>query len=537
MRRLTNRQYRNTLRALLTATVGEEDAGSVLGGVAGALDALPDETRKQVPEDLHGSYRRLDQDVAQAHVDAWYEIATSLGSALTTPALLERVVGTCATDTDPGNDAACVDGFVRTFGERAFRRPLTDDEVARYRGFYGATAGIDPLAFADVIGGVLSAPQFLYLIEHGGDERADRPGTFRLGAFELASRLSYHFWETPPDAELIDAARTGALLDLGEYQLQVDRLFRDPRTRTTLREFTRDWLKLEDLSDLDRNADDAVFRAFAGTALPGPELRERMIDEVLDFVDYYTWEVRGTMVDLLTANVSFARTDDLAAIYGAPLWSGEGPPVELPEGQRPGLLGRAALLATGTAMTRPIMRGVFMRRNLLCDEIPPPPDNAAATPPVLSPTLTTRQVVEQLTQAEGTACAGCHGAYINPLGFALEGFDALGRIRTEQPMFDAGGALVGSLPVDTSTVPRVRPSEREPSTGPTDLVRQMLASGKPQACVARHYFRFTFGRWEDEAADGCVLESLRASLVESGNFAQMLRDAVITDAFRERTFD
>ena len=538
MRRLSKRQYENTLRDLVNAVVGADDATVVWEGLRPALAGIPDEVRKQVPEDLHGSYRRLDQDVAQAHVDAWYEIATALGTALTAPSRLERVVGTCAVDADPANDAACVDDFVRTFGERAFRRPLTEAEFGKQRAFFGTGTGIDPLAMADVIAGMLSAPEFLYLIEHGAEERADRPGVFALDGYELAARLSYHFWETAPDAELLDAARTGALLALEEYERQVDRLFYDSRTRQTLREFVRDWLKLEDLSDLTRNVDQNLYKAFAGDALPGPELRARMIDEVLDLVDHFTWDEPGTLEDILTTNLSFARTSDLADIYGTTVWDGQSEPPALPDGQRPGILSRAALLATGTAMTRPILRGVFIRRTILCDEIPPPPDNAAAKPPELSSTLSTRQVVEALTETPGTACAACHGTYINPLGFAFEGFDALGRLRDRQPLFDDNGTLVGQATIDTRTIPLIATSEGEMSSGgPRDLIRLMLDSGKPQACLSRHYFRFTFGRWEDLDADGCVLESVRRSLTESGNFAELLRDVVTTDAFRERTFD
>ena len=119
----------------------------------------------------------------------------------------------------------------------------------------------------------------------------------------------------------------------------------------------------------------------------------------------------------------------------------------------------------------------------------------------------------------------------------LEGFDALGRRRTEQTLFDADGTVLGSAPVDTRTLPRVRSADKDESAGPSDLVRLVLASGKPQACVAEHYFRFTFGRWEDEAKDGCVLEELRRSVGEPGGFATMLRDVATLEAFRERTFD
>jgi hypothetical protein len=262
-----------------------------------------------------------------------------------------------------------------------------------------------------------------------------------------------------------------------------------------------------------------------------------MIDEVLDLIDYYTWTDPVGLSEILTTDHVFARTDDLAELYGVPVWDGTSTPPALPAGERPGALTRAAFLATGTAMTRPIMRGVFVRTNILCDELPPPPDNAAANPPELSNTLSTRQVVEALTQAEGTACAACHATRINPIGFAFERYDALGRVRFEQTLFDGNGSVTGSVPVDTTTTPQIVSRDETPSSGPADLMRLIVDSGKAHACLARHYFRFTFGRWESVKADGCVLETLRTSLTESGNVAQMLKDVAATEAFRQRTFD
>jgi hypothetical protein len=183
------------------------------------------------------------------------------------------------------------------------------------------------------------------------------------------------------------------------------------------------------------------------------------------------------------------------------------------------------------------MKGVFLRRNLLCDQIPPPPAGVNAMPPELRPGMTTRQVVEELTEQPDTQCRGCHANLINPLGFAFEGFDALGRFRTEQTLFDRQGNLLESLAVDTRSVPRITPSDQRESAGPADLVRLMLESGKLEACLARNYFRFTFGRWEDPVRDGCVLERLRGKLVQSGRLAEMLRETALAPEFRQRQFD
>jgi hypothetical protein len=223
-------------------------------------------------------------------------------------------------------------------------------------------------------------------------------------------------------------------------------------------------------------------------------------------------------------------------LYGVEPRDGSDAPPRFPASERPGLLTRAAFLVTSSANTRPIMKGLFIRRNILCDSIPPPPNNAANMPPELSDTVSTREVVEGLTEQPGTACAGCHATLINPLGFATEGFDALGRVRSEQRLFSADGEEVGSAAIDTRSTPQVVDGDTAPSTGPQDLMRLIRDSGKAHACFARHYFRFSFGRFEDAAQDGCVLEQLRAALVETGTLSGMLREVALAPAFKRRNF-
>ena len=534
--RLSKRQITRTLADLLRRTLADEAiASSAFDALASQLDLLPEEQRKKLPQDLHGSYRRLDQDVSQAYVEATYELALEVGRLLSDSSRIASALGTCAADTDATNDEVCLREFVQRFGGLALRRPLSTDEVDFYLGFYGLSPGVAPEGVADVIAGILSAPQFLYLVEHGGAEtNPDEPQ--ELDAFELASRLSYHFWDTMPDQELWDAAASGALADPGPYREQVERLFADPRTRETTREFYRDWLKLEDVPAMDTLNDQPVFKAFAGPNLPSSELRGQMIDEVLDLVQHHTWDDPSGFDALLSSELSFARTQELADLYGIPVHVDGAEPTRFPAGQRPGMLTRAAFVATGSANTRPIMKGVFIRTNMLCDPIPPPPDNAASNSTEPTDTAGTREVVEALTEQPGSACAGCHATLINPLGFATEDFDGLGRWREVQRLFDAEGNETGAAPIDTSTMPNVVPGDETPSAGAQDLMRLILDSGKAQACMARHYFRFTFGRWEDDEKDGCALDQLWRALGQGGSIATMLREAALAPEFRQRLF-
>jgi hypothetical protein len=150
--------------------------------------------------------------------------------------------------------------------------------------------------------------------------------------------------------------------------------------------------------------------------------------------------------------------------------------------------------------------------------------------------MTTRESVEALTEMPGTICANCHAPLINPLGFATEGFDALGRFRTAQRLFDASGSETGSKPVNTMTVPQVVIGDQTAIATPADLMSLMLDSGKVEACLSRGFFRFTYARWEDTTVDGCALEDARQALVSGGTVTDLAAAAVKSTAFKRRAF-
>jgi hypothetical protein len=534
LRRLTMTQYKNTLRDLVHWLVG--DAARAERALRELdFERLPLDRREPTPQDPHGGYRRLDQAVDQSHVDETLRVATALGNALTTPERLASVAGACANDADAGNDESCVSMFIRRFGARALRRPLDLEDERFYRVVFGG----EPSAagYADLITVMLSSPDFLYFVEHGAAELPEQAGSYQLSAHELASRLSYHLWQTLPDDELWRTAEDGSLLRAEVLRQQVARLMADERTRVTMAEMFSDWLRLDAVPVFDARSEDPLYAAFAGKDLPGPTLQQHVVDDALDMLGYYTWHEPLGLEALLTSELSFARDQDLARIYGVEPWDGSTRPPSFPAGTRPGLLTRAWFLASGSANTRPIMRGTFIRHALLCDELAPPPSNVNAVPPALSAAKTTRRVVEELTEQPGTACASCHTSLINPLGFAFEGFDALGRARSEQLLFAPDGEQTGALQVDTSSVPRITMEDERATRGPAELVQRMLQSGKLEACFARNYFRFTFGRREDLARDGCALERLRARLAETGRIRDMLEEAALLPALQQRRFE
>jgi len=529
--RLTRDEYVATLVDLLREAMPTSANALATAATQTAL-AMPEDQLVSPPMERHGGFSRLDQSQQQKYADVPFQIAAQLGKDMTaSPARIGELLGACA-NGGASVDRACLDAFVRRFGSLALRRPLGDEDAAFYLG-QAPAANVPAETIAGVVTRLLSAPRFLYHVE-SGTEAAGAPDTFALDAWELAARLSYHFWGTMPDAKLREAAKSGALLTGPGYAAEVDRLFADPRTEKTFETFFTQWFwPLLELPALDSRLGDATFRAFAGTNAPSAELRAKMVREVVDAATFIARN-GGKVRDVLTNRQSFARDAELAAIYGVAPWDGAGTPPTLPA-ERVGLLTRPAFLTTGTANTRPVMKGVFIRTTLLCDEVPPPPQEGMNVAINLSPTLSTRQVVEQVTESN-PACAGCHQAMINPLGFASEGFDALGRARKTQALFDATGRVVGQAPIDTTGRPSITGNDTRVASGIGEVSEWLAESGRVEACFAERYFRFTFRRIEATSGDRALVEVFAKAAREGKSLGDVLKASALRPEFKRRRF-
>jgi hypothetical protein len=529
LRRLSHAQRVNVITDLLRWAL-PSDASNILTAVATPLSQLPPDSRVGAPGERRGGFSVSDQTLQQALTDASYELAVALGKQMTSSsARLQRLLGTCATDTSATNDASCLEAFVRRFGARVFRRPLDDGEVAFL--LEGTSPGsVTAPIVAEVVGLLFSAPAMMFVLEHGTDNTAE---VAPLSAYELASRLSFHFWHTLPDDALWASASTGELLTPSGYQAQVQRLAGDPRARGTWQELWSEWFSLHELEELNGASTDPVFLALAGPDLPNADTREAAISDVLEMADW-TQQHQGSLSSLLLEKRSFTADPLLARLYGAPVWDKVSEP-PMPTSSRAGLFTRVAFLATGTANTRPIIKGARIRNSFMCENIQLPPGNVAAVTPKPSTTATTREVVEVLTQSSDS-CAGCHKTRINPLGFSTENFDALGRERTVQILFDAQGNKTGERPVNTVTQPFLTPDDATTSADATDMTRLLDDSGRVHSCFARQFFRFSHSRIEDDFNDGCELAQLEKAALSDKPLTELFTLPALEDGFKTRSF-
>jgi len=542
LRRLSHAQYQHAVSDLVTEFLGPE---------VGESDWLAykwlDEWALLLPVDLptgevdqtRGGYRRLDQAVFQQHAEAWAVIAMGisdefqLGHVWTIESYFDHA---CS----PFGDRDCVERWIRELGPRAHRLPLTEDDVTHYLSVYDDTSDAwladnpgDGWQATDrgtvaVTAAMLMSPWFTHHVELGDPDRGDDV----LTAHELANRLSFHFWQTAPDAELTAAASDGTLLDDAVYEAQVRRLVADARTSEALAEFFEDWLITDHIPAMHARVGTEPYDDFSAGYTPAADLHTAMADELRDLGIWHSVTQPSDFDTFFRSDLVLTDHHGLAQLYGLGVpWSGEGDPPVMADAQRAGLLTRAGLLATGSANTRPIVKGVFAREQLLCQPMPPPPDDVNAVAPAPSEEETTREVVQTLTEVSGSSCEGCHKALINPLGFATEGFDALGRPRTMEVLYSAAGEPVGSAPIDSETSVFIDGTTYDVSDA-HDLTSVILESGQAHACFARNQLRFALGRVEHHDSEDCTIEALGAALASGLTLDEFMVTVALLPEFK-----
>jgi len=351
--------------------------------------------------------------------------------------------------------------FCRTFVERAFRRPLDPQLAEQFVDRQFAEARDEETAVKRVVLLALKSPRFLYR-ELGGDPN---------DPFHVASRLALGLWDSLPDQTLWNAAASGQLATREQIVAQAQRMLPDPRTRSKIREFLLQWLKVDQPPDIAK--DRSKF----------PEFDEHVIADLrtsLDlFLEEVVWSDTSDFRELLLADWLYLN-GRLAQLYRPDL-----PPdapftkVQVDPGRRAGVLSHPYLMAgfAYTATSSPIHRGVFIARSVLGRSLRPPPEAVSPLPVELHANLTTRERVALQTKPE--ACQSCH-AMINPLGFTLEHFDAVGRFRVEE----------AGKPIDASGTYRTRSGKLVHFNGVRDLAQFLADSDETRSAFVEQLFHY-----------------------------------------------
>jgi hypothetical protein len=490
-RRLTRTEYDDTLRDLLQDTSRSGFA--------------------KLPEDVHDPFDndyRTQQQASAALIEAVETLAEEAAARALADASIRDSLVTC--QPTGADDAECLSSFIKSFGRRALRRPLSDAEVAQYLSLQAyAKEGNDFWIGVDlVLRAMLQDLEFLYRVELGTPSPG-YPGVFKLTQYEMATRLSYFLLGTTPSDTLLDLAEAGKLGTPEDVRAAAATLLTDERARERVERFHALWLGFHQL--------------------PHPEeLTQAMRAESAALIDKVVFEDGGDYMQLFRSEQTFL-TDYLAGHYGYELpGTDEGAWATYPDDKRRGILSHGSVLSSfgKFADTSPTQRGIFISTRLLCKEIPPPPPNVNADEPPESTSGSNCKIdkyQEHITAGNG--CYECH-KNMDPIGFGLENFNKAGQWRDHDDgapecLIEGSGTLEGVGEF----------------TGPAELSELLVESGELQDCVVNQVYRFALGRREG-TGDADVLSELREKFA-SGNYAfdQLLIDVVSTESFGYRKQD
>ena len=432
-----------------------------------------------------------------------------------------RRIFTC-TPASSARERDCARTILSTLGRRAFRRPVTDADVAALMTFYDAARSED--SDAGFEGGIQRAlerllmdPEFLFRIEHDPANAAPR-APYRVSDIELASRLSFFLWSSIPDDELLDAASRNRLGQPAALEQQVRRMFNDVRARRALvANFAGQWLELRNIRE--HTPDPDTFDEF------DENLREAMRRETELFLESQLSEDRS-VVDLLSADYTFLN-ERLARHYGIPGVYGERfrrVPLGADRDYRRGLLGHASLLTVTSYPNRtsPVLRGKWVLAQFLGAPPPPPPPDVNTT---LADKDSSGRLVSVRARLEehrqNATCAMCH-AQMDPLGFALENFDAMGRWRTVaegDTEIDASGGLV----------------DGSQFAGPAGL-RTVLLNRREQfvTTVTEKLLSYALGRRLEAFDQPAVRKIVRDAAADNYRWSSLVRGIVTSVPFQMR---
>ncbi|MGY8797696.1 MAG: DUF1592 domain-containing protein [Longimicrobiales bacterium] len=435
----------------------------------------------------------------------------SVSGVSETPA--RNVIFTCR-PTSMAEERPCAEEIVEQLASKAYRRPLKGDDLSDLMVFFdqGNDGGGFEYGIRTALQAILASPHFVFRLEEipSGVTPGD---VYDISANDLATRLSFFLWATPPDAELIAVAESGDLTDSDVLEEQTRRMLADPRAESLATRFASQWLRLQDLEKIHPDAQ--LYPYYDNT------LAEAM-DRETELLFHNIVQEDENIFDLLTADYTFVN-ERLARHYGLPDVTGPHfRKVPIADANRRGLLGHASILmmTSHANRTSPVLRGKWVMEVLLGSPPPPPPPNIPAFEETDAATdgreLTTRERMEQ--HRANPSCSSCHNV-IDPIGLALDNFDVTGawRIKENGMEIDASGQLYDGSPIN----------------GPADLRNAILS--RPSVFVrtfARNMMAYALGR-RVEYFDMPTIREIEADASENGyKMSSFIIGVVQSPAFR-----
>jgi len=425
------------------------------------------------------------------------------------------------------DEQPCARKILAALASRAYRRPVTEQETQDLLGLYraGRSRGDFETGISSALQGLLVSDQFLFRVEHDPPKVA-AGAVYRVGDLELASRLSFFLWSSIPDEQLLDLAQRAKLHDPAVLEQQTRRMLLDSRSKALMANFAGQWLLLRSLRSLPV-PDQEVYPDF------DESLRDGFQKELELFLDSNLREDRS-ILDLLRADYTFVN-ERLARHYGIPgIYGTRFRRVTLKDEARWGLLGKGAILMVTSFPNRtsPVLRGKWVLDNLLGTPPPPPPPNVPdLKEDIVSQHLSMRERMEQ--HRANPACASCH-ARMDPMGFALDSFDGIGRSRTADNVniWNHYTAVTTHTPLDTTGVF----PDGSKFQGPVGL-RALLLSHPEQyvETVTEKLLTYALGRGVEYYDEPTVRKIMRDSAEHEYRWSSLILEIVKSEPFLMRT--
>jgi hypothetical protein len=500
--RLTNAQYDATIQNLL--------------GVTGLMAS-----NNSAPSDILAT----DQGGGLTAIgwSSYMTVADMVSAQVMADANLKKNFLKC---TPTGDGKACLHDTIIQFGRRAFRRPLSDAEIAAFDKIVADGPKITAAGTTDQIAQTLLymfliSPSFLQRGEISGT--ADSNGRVNLSSYEVASRLSYMLWDSSPDDTLDQAANKGELTTTQQIMTQAQRMVKMDKARAKVSAFHRQYMLMGTNTHWDNvNHDTAMFSTFTKAIIPTLQA------ETEQFFDQMVFQKNASFQDFLTSPVAYvnSQTAPLYGLKASDYTANAFKETTLDPVQRPGFLTRVGFLNAYSAYNRtnPIQRGQFITKQILGANIPPPPADAAmAMLPTGANLDTNRKQVDE--QTKGAMCVGCHHTFINPPGFVLEAFNAVGTWQTQEASTKAPIDMTAELNIDGKSVKVNNPQE---------MMKAIAASTSAQGRYAGKWIGYAYER-EGDTNDSCTLKDL-SDKINAGSYPvlTLLTDLTQTQQFRTR---
>lgn len=469
----------------------------------GALEIIPQHAlrtdRPQVQMIVDTTFPADDRSVGYergSSISKAWEQATTEAAIATAEHIESRMDRIAGTKSDAPDRSDKLKQFARHFVEAAFRRPLSEEQHLLYVQSHFAGAKTADQAVKRVIVFALTSPRFLY---------PDLREKAHPDEFDIAARLALSLWDSIPDRKLTQIAASGKLKTRDQVKVEALRMIADPRAKAKLHGFFHHWLDLEHAETTSK--DPKAFPGFDSDVLA--DLRESL----LTFIDQVVWTEKSDYRELLKADYVLLN-ERLGAFYGQSVKGDDFQRVSFDPKQRAGVVTHPYLLASMaySKQTSPIHRGVFLTRNIVGMALKPPPMAVAFDESHFNPSLTMREKITELTR--NNSCMSCHST-INPLGFSLENFDAIGRWRTKDNNKPVNA--ISEFADDQGTTIHL--------TGPRDIVNYVADNAAGHRAFIRHLFNHivkqpipAYGHHaierlqQDFAASGCHIQKLLAEI-------------------------